>query len=117
MKEFGNRILSLRKEMKLSQQDLAKMIGVHFTNLGKYERDEAIPSADTLNKLAKALEVSSDFLLNGTIQDKANNSLKDNELLIQFKKIEKLPNDKKKLLLEFIDSFVIKSNLIQQLAH
>jgi transcriptional regulator with XRE-family HTH domain len=115
MKGFGTRIHDLRKIKSLSQQDLAKKIGVHFTNLGKYERDEAIPSADTLNKLAKALDVTSDYLLNGTVQDKANNTIKDQELLMQFKKIEKLPNDKKKLLLEFIDSFVIKSNLMQQL--
>jgi len=45
-----------------------------------------------LTKLANALEVSSDYLMNGTPDDLANSSLSDKELLNQFKIIEKLPN-------------------------
>jgi hypothetical protein len=44
-----------------------------------------------LGKLANALEVTSDYLMNGTSDNQANNSLTDKELLNQFKIIEKLP--------------------------
>lgn len=116
MKGFGKRLLEARRNKNLSQQELAKKVGVHFTNLGKYEREEAIPSADVLNNLAKSLDTTADYLLNGSVQDKAGNTIKDQELLMQFKRIESLPGDKKKLVLEFLDSFVLKSTLMQQLA-
>lgn len=115
MKGFDKRLLDARKVKKLSQQDLAKLAKVHFTNVGKYERGEAVPSADVLNNLAKALELSTDYLLNGNLKEKADNSIKDNELLIQFQKVEQLPNDKKKLIKEFLDAFLFKANVQQQL--
>jgi hypothetical protein len=43
-----------------------------------------------LGKLANALEVTSDYLMNGTYDIQANNSLTDKELLNQFRIIEKL---------------------------
>lgn len=116
MKKFAERLLSARKAKNISQQELAKLAKVHFTNVGKYERDEAIPSADVLNRIAKALEVSPDFLLNGTLADKAVSAIQDEELLIQFKKVEQLPSDKKKLVKEFLDAFIFKTTIQQQLA-
>jgi transcriptional regulator with XRE-family HTH domain len=114
MKGMGERIIIARKKMGYSQQDLAKVVKVHFTNIGKYEREEAIPSADVLNRIAKAMDVNTDFLLNGTMQDKAKNNIKDDELLMQFKKVELLPNDKKKLIKEFLDAFLFKDSIQQQ---
>lgn len=58
-------------------------------------------TTDVLNRIAKAMDVNTDFLLNGTLQDKAKNNIKDDDgLLIQFKKVELLSNDKKKLIKE-----------------
>lgn len=114
MKGSGERIIQARKQKELSQQELAKLVKVHFTNIGKYEREEAIPSADVLNRIAKALDVTTDFLLNGTLQDKARNTVKDDDLLLLFKKVEQLPNDKKKLVKEFLDAFVFKASVQQQ---
>ena len=55
------------------------------------------------------------YLLNGTIQYKAKNNIQDTELLLQFEKVEK-PNDNKKYLVkEFLDAFILKSTLQQQL--
>jgi transcriptional regulator with XRE-family HTH domain len=115
MKGMGERIINARKQKALSQQDLAKVAKVHFTNIGKYEREEAVPSADVLNRIAKALDVTTDFLLNGTLQDKAKGTIKDDELLMLFKKVEQLPNDKKKLVKEFLDAFVFKASVHKQL--
>lgn len=116
MKNFGEHLLTARKSKALSQQELAKLAKVHFTNVGKYEREEAMPSADVLNRIAKSLEVSPDFLLNGNMDDKAKNTIKDSDLLLQFKKVEQLSNDKKILVKEFLDAFIFKAN-VQQLSH
>lgn len=114
MDNLASRLHLVRKNKKFSQQELAKLAQVHFTNVGKYERGEAVPSADVLNRIAKALEISPDFLLNGSLDDKAAGSITDEELLRQFKKVEQLSIEKKKLVKEFLDAFLFKSN-VQQL--
>ena len=116
MTDLAIRLLGVRKQKGLSQQQVAEMAGVHFTNVGKYERAEAVPSADVFNRISKALEISPDYLLNGTIQDKAKSNIQDTELLLQFEKIEKLSDNKKHLVKEFLDAFILKSNLQQQLS-
>ncbi|MEM6738440.1 MAG: helix-turn-helix transcriptional regulator [Bacteroidota bacterium] len=96
-----------RTDKKLSQQQLAQAANVHYTNVGRYERGDAKPSAEVLNRLANALEVSPDYLMNGTLDDKAESSLSDQELLLQFKKVEQMPEDRKRLLKEVIDAFLL----------
>ena len=113
---LATRLKETRDNKEISQQELAKLAGVHYTNIGRYERGDASPSADVLNKIARALEVSPYFLMNGTLENKATDMLKDERLLIQFKKIEQLPNDKKNLLIEFLDGFIFKSSISQQLS-
>ena len=116
MSDLAKRLLKIRKEKKLSQQQVAEIAGVHFTNVGKYERAEAVPSADVFNRIAKALEVSPDYLLNGNIQDKAKSNIKDVDLLIQFEKVEKLSEKKKILVKEFLDAFLFKADIQNKLA-
>ena len=60
---FGKRLLAVRKNRKISQDKLAKAIGVHSPVIGRYERDEVKPSIEVAVKLAKALQVSLDFLV------------------------------------------------------
>jgi len=94
---------------------LAKISDVHYSTIGLYERGDAKPSAEVLNRIAQVLDTSPDYLINGTLQDKAENSISDNELLIMFNKVEKLPKDKKRLVKEFLDLFLFKVNVHRQL--
>ncbi|MEO7044792.1 MAG: helix-turn-helix transcriptional regulator [Ferruginibacter sp.] len=110
-----DRLLEARKKKGISQQDLGKAAKVHFSNVGKYERGEAVPASDILNRIAKALEVSTDYLLNGTLNDKSADAITDEELLLQFRKVEQLPTNKKKLIKEFLDAFIFKNDLQKQL--
>jgi hypothetical protein len=48
-------------------------------------------------------------------QDKSADAISDEELLFQFRKIEQLPAQKKKLVKEFLDAFIFKNNLQKQL--
>ncbi len=114
--QLSDRLLEARKGKGISQQELGKLSKVHFTNIGKYERGEATPASDILNRIAKALDVTTDFLMNGTMQDKSAEAISDEELLSQFRKVEKLPADKKKLVKEFLDAFIFKADLQKQLA-
>jgi len=51
--------------------ELGKLVKVHYSQIGRYDRDQASPSADILTKLANELDVTTDFLMNGTTGDMA----------------------------------------------
>ena len=64
---IGPRIAALRRERGMSQADLAAKIQVSPSALGMYEQGRREPSADTMVALARALDVSTDFLLTGRV--------------------------------------------------
>ena len=53
----GNRIRDLRKERKISQEDLANEAEIPLSQIGRIERGETNPTISTLYVLAMALEV------------------------------------------------------------
>ena len=57
------RLITLRKQLGLSQQAMADAVGVHSNSWKKYESGQAQPSLDVLKKIAMALHVSTDSLL------------------------------------------------------
>jgi transcriptional regulator with XRE-family HTH domain len=63
---IGHKIAELRKQKNVSQVDFAKLVGVSREMIGRYERDEVIPSIEVAKKIADALEVSLDYLAGGT---------------------------------------------------
>lgn len=61
--QFGKHLRKLRKEKKLTQEQLADKANMHFTYIGQIERGLRNPSLVNLQKLAKALRVSGGQLL------------------------------------------------------
>ena len=60
---FPERLASIRKEKKLGFSELAQMIGIHPTQLRRYEKGESQPTLEVIRKLAVALNVPGDMLL------------------------------------------------------
>jgi len=116
MMEFKDRLKQARAKMGFSQSKLASTVGVHVTNISRYERGENKPTSQVLTKLASALQVSTDFLMSGSTDDRAKAAITDEELLEQFRKVELLSSDKKYLVKEFLDAFLMKAELQQKLA-
>lgn len=112
---FPERLLSLRKQKNLSQTELGKIVGVHYSHVGRYERGISRPAADTLKKMANALGVSGDYLIEGSTEDAAKAKFEDRELLMQFQEVEKLQEDDKHVVKMLIDAFLTKKH-IQKLA-
>lgn len=56
--QLGKKIQRLRKEQKISQEELAAKAGVHRTYMGKIERGESNPPVYTVYKIAQALKTS-----------------------------------------------------------
>ena len=57
LQHMGQRIVSLRKERGLSQQDLAYRIGMEKSNLSVIENGKSNPQVLTLVRIASALGV------------------------------------------------------------
>ena len=53
----------LRKSRNLTQEEISDIIGVKLSTYQKYERDVISPPYDTLIKIAKYYNVSTDYLL------------------------------------------------------
>jgi transcriptional regulator with XRE-family HTH domain len=63
---IGERIMILRKRQKLSKKELADIAGISYATLSNYENGKAIPSAETIVRLALALNVSVSDLISLT---------------------------------------------------
>lgn len=110
---FSSRLKQLRLEKGFSQKDIARILDMHHINYGRYERGDSRPSADTLTKLADALDVSVDYLLEGEELDAAVANLEDKELLQMFSKIEKLSAKDKEVVVTLLDAFIKKKEIEQ----
>jgi len=65
METLGTRLKQLRKEKKLTQQQLAEAIGVSKTSVIYWEKDENTPKHESLKALAKNLSTNVEWLLTG----------------------------------------------------
>jgi transcriptional regulator with XRE-family HTH domain len=61
--KFGNRVRDKRTALKLSQEELAELAGVHRTYIGMIERAEKNITLSNIERIARALSVSLDQLL------------------------------------------------------
>jgi transcriptional regulator with XRE-family HTH domain len=99
--ETGKIIAALRDKKGWSQTDLAAKSQVSRVMIGKYERDEAVPSIDAAKKIADALEVSLDHLVGEGVLNGF-----DKKTLKRLQELEHLEEDKKKTLFDLIDTYI-----------
>lgn len=108
---FAQRLRELRKQKNLSQTGLGQLAELHYTHIGRFERGASRPSGDTLKRLADALAVTSDYLLDGATQEAAKARFEDRELLRQFQEVEQLSDEDKNVVKKLLDAFLIKKQL------
>lgn len=65
LKKFGDRVRSLRNQVGISQEELAKLAGIHRTYVSGIERGERNVSLINIMRLASALGVSISKLMEG----------------------------------------------------
>lgn len=98
--ELGKRILELRKEKGITREKLGKTIGTSGAIIGRYERNERTPSVEIARKMAKALDVSLDYLVGNT------EFLLDTDVIKKIQDIQKLPQEDKKHLFYVLDNIL-----------
>jgi transcriptional regulator with XRE-family HTH domain len=100
MDTFGKKLRECREAKGLSQKDLAKLLNTSYSVVGKYERDEMLPSIDAAKKIAKLIDTTVGYLL-GEVKDM--NVFKDTAMLKRLNDITALKENDKEHILYTID--------------
>lgn len=100
---FPERLVTLRKERKLTQQSLADLLGVHVMQIHRYETGRSQPSLEVIKKLAVALSVTTDALLFDSEERGPEDDLK-----LQFEAVSRLSPEEKRIIRELIEGMLIK---------
>ena len=103
---IGSKISTLRREKNWSQSDLAQQIEASREIIGKYERNENLPSIEMTLKMAKAFDVTVDYLLG-----EGEYSSYDKDTVERLKNIQKMDANTKGVLFNVIDTYkILKPN-------
>ncbi len=84
---IGNRISTLRKQMKYSQEYVAERLNVSRQAVSKWEKDISKPDTDNIIQLAELLNTNVDYILTGNIIPLTNNKEQKKKTSKQKKKI------------------------------
>ena len=100
---FPLHVAALRKERGLTQHALAEMVGMHISQIRRYESGQSQPTLDAIRNLAKALSVSADMLL-----FEKDERAPDEDLKLQFEAVSRLDPEEKKIIRSVIESMILR---------
>ncbi len=86
-------------------EELGKGVGTSGAVIGRYEREEITPSVEIANKMAKALEVSLDYLVGNTDLELTD------KLMNRIKEVARMTDKDKDYVYTLIDAFIAKNKL------
>lgn len=106
---IGEKIKELRKNSKITQEQLGNAIGVSKMAISYFEKGKKSPGRESLEKIADYFEVTTDYLL-GRSEDPELNEEEDKAVSEEGKNIlaiiESLPEDERKKAWEQLEMYV-----------
>ena len=106
-KDLGARLRALRLARGLTQAEVAKAIGTHFTVISSVERGVRALTLQQVVKLAESLKLSPDELLHQKKPPKETaTSRQEGRLLRRIDRIRELPPAQQRTVLEVLDSLL-----------
>lgn len=109
---FSQRLAALRKERALTQKALAEQVGVHVTQIQRYESGAIEPTLDVLRRLAVALSVSADLL----VFDKDERGPEE-DLKLQFEAVSHMPAEEKRIVKALLEGMIVKHQTRQMVSN
>jgi len=101
---LASRLAQYRKRKGFTQAKLAEALGVHISQVKRYEAGTSQPSVDGLKKIAMLLSVSTDELIFGETTRGP-----DENLRLHFEAVAKLPPDDQRTVIDVIEGLILKS--------
>ena len=96
-KSFGEKLVELRNEKKITQAESAELIGITRNTLSMYERNERCPNIDIAVNTANAYNVSLDYLFGTGYKSKEKNDMSLFNLGFSEKAVDLLTDETVKL--------------------
>lgn len=100
---FTVRFLQLRKQHNLTQPQMAEAVGIHITQIKRYESGEAQPSLDILKKIAVAFNVTTDWLIFEEGEREPKSDLK-----LKFEAVAQMDADERQTVDSVLDAMILK---------
>lgn len=100
---FSTRFLQLRKEHGLTQPQMADKVGIHLTQVRRYESGDAQPSLEILKRIAVTFSVSADWL----IFEEHERGPSD-DLALRFEAVSVMPDDERRVIKALLDGMILK---------
>ncbi len=99
LKQIGNRILNRRKQLRMTQEDLAEKAGITPQTVSSAELGKKALRPENIIRVCSALDISTDYLLLGEI------NAGDHSVLLS--RISDLPPIQYRHLEDIINSFIL----------
>ena len=112
-RSFGERLKQKRKEMRLSQSKLGKMVGVHYNHIGRYERGDAWPSTPVLIQLSKVLGIGLDALVFGEAAEKTESAAPPSRIQTLAEEAGALSAADQLVVVTLLEAFLLKLKIAE----
>lgn len=99
LNQIGSRILSRRKQLRMTQEELAEKAGITSQTVSSAELGKKALRPENIIRLCSALDISTDYLLLGEINES------DHSILLS--RISDLPPMQYRHLEDIINSFIL----------
>ncbi len=99
LQQIGSRILSRRKQLRMTQEELAEKAGITPQTVSSAELGKKALRPENIIRICSALDISTDYLLLGKINDG------DHSVLLS--KVADLPPVQYRHLEDIINSFIL----------
>lgn len=107
MQKFSNRLISLRKEHGLTQEDVAKIINKKRSTVSGYETEGKEPDLETVCVFAKYFGVSTDYLLGYSDERNHVETVFYNDKVNFERHFKSLPAELRPVVAKCFDSFYL----------
>lgn len=107
--DFATRLAGARKTAGLTQQVLADRVGIHVSQLRRYEAGTNQPTLDVLRAIAVALSVTTDSLVFGDAQ----RGPQTENLRLRMEALDHLPPDEQALVIAMIEGALLRHHARQ----
>lgn len=100
---IASRLTDIRKQKGLTQQALADAVGLHVTQVKRYEAGSSQPSLDAIKKIAQTLCVTTDYLI-----FEEDELTPNADLALQFQAINNMPDEEQTVIKQLLEGMIIK---------
>jgi len=102
--DFHERLTHLRHDQGLTQAALAERVGIHVSQICRYEQGAAQPTLDVIRRLTTALNTNADQLIFNPDEPGGDN----NEWHLRLEAITHLDHDEQQAIRTVIDGILLR---------